>query len=1375
MDVELVTECVSDEDTFEVDENNDVYTTFEGEDEGDRCGICMDVVIDRGVLDCCQHWFCFTCIDNWATITNLCPLCQNEFQLITCVPVYDTIGSSKVDDDYFSRDDEWCIEGKNNTLSFPSYYIDENAVICLGGDGCKIQNGSATTEEDSNLDTSIACDSCDIWYHAFCVGFDPEGSCENSWLCPRCVDSENVQKSNETPASRSSNQCAVQNVSSECLVEAAFSGKVSVSVADAGETAVVISMIEGNQGTAGPSEKCSSMGEVSKDLNVETLVSNSSANSYKLETPSSEKSTIQSNLEAQELGLYLSRDTSFSLPSQNASSECLVQAAFSGKVSVSVADAGETAVLVSMIEGNQGTEGPSEKCPSIGEVSKDPNIETLVSSSTANNSKLETLSSEKSTIQSNLEAQELVLSLSRDASFSLPSISSGLSELKTNSSDKAMNEPSVFDGVGISSQKLFDEACESSVDLHLGLSVGSSLSVDHVNNDVAEDQVAGDAQQNSISEECLLPAGKVAPDTKGNVVEIAGAKRKRRDYCGDVHTAPVDGETKAIIETKVLAKKVRAERNSQMIQLKDQADEPVSDDSQKCSSLIVASGDNQLRGNSEKGNVSSNIMSIVRGTDRRSFKGLAAGKPSKESENAAGLRVKKILRRAAEDKESSMLVQNLRKEIREAVRNKSSKDIGENLFDPKLLAAFRVAVAGPITEPAKKLPPLVVKAKKPMLQKGKIRENLTKKIYGIGGRRRRAWTRDCEIEFWKHRCLKVTKPEKIETLKSVLDLLRKSSDRTEMKQGTAGEATNSILSRLYLADTSVFPRKDDIKPLSAFKCTGNTEESKEHTSMVKASMPSLGNHTVKTPETNKVSSKVGVPLFNNSGNKSANVPGLKREAASIKVHRNRCPEGSSISSLGGSKVNSQKEKIVKSDDVKNDKRKWALEVLARKMAVTGRNAQEKQDNALLKGNYPLLAQLPIDMRPVLAPSRHNKIPVSVRQAQLYRLTEHFLRKTNLPVTHRTADTELAVADAVNIEKEVADRSSSKLVYVNLCSQELLHRSDNINSSSATESDPSPNSAPPTDEPEQAINDLSDGPVVEALRNAGLLSDSPPNSPYHQIEEINDEDDPSKNVEEEGPDNVFEMDSHPDLDIYGDFEYNLEDEDFVGASSLKISKLQPEGESQIKVVFSTLNSDRSNNALDLEDHERTMIVEVPKGSSGLHEVDTDTSIRSLTVEGRTESTDRCLPPDPLPDKGGEEPSLAECEELYGPDKEPLISKFLEGASMLNSSGIENSPNHPQTNEDVQKEKISNRDTEKQSDYCNSVAKKVEAYIKEHIRPLCKSGVITVEQYRWTVGKTTDKVMKYHRKDKNANFLIKEGEKVKKLAEKYVETAQQMEKS
>ncbi|XP_038725825.1 uncharacterized protein LOC120016922 isoform X1 [Tripterygium wilfordii] len=60
------------------------------------------------------------------TWLNLCPLCQSEFQMITCVPVYDTLGSSKNDEEAFSRDDDWCVDWRRNTLSFPSYYIDEN-------------------------------------------------------------------------------------------------------------------------------------------------------------------------------------------------------------------------------------------------------------------------------------------------------------------------------------------------------------------------------------------------------------------------------------------------------------------------------------------------------------------------------------------------------------------------------------------------------------------------------------------------------------------------------------------------------------------------------------------------------------------------------------------------------------------------------------------------------------------------------------------------------------------------------------------------------------------------------------------------------------------------------------------------------------------------------------------------------------------------------------------------------------------------------------------------------------------------------------------------------------------------------------------------
>ncbi|KOM45696.1 hypothetical protein LR48_Vigan06g100200 [Vigna angularis] len=38
-------------DAFDANDNDDVAI------EGERCGVCMDVVIDRGVLDCCQHWY----------------------------------------------------------------------------------------------------------------------------------------------------------------------------------------------------------------------------------------------------------------------------------------------------------------------------------------------------------------------------------------------------------------------------------------------------------------------------------------------------------------------------------------------------------------------------------------------------------------------------------------------------------------------------------------------------------------------------------------------------------------------------------------------------------------------------------------------------------------------------------------------------------------------------------------------------------------------------------------------------------------------------------------------------------------------------------------------------------------------------------------------------------------------------------------------------------------------------------------------------------------------------------------------------------------------------------------------------------------------
>ena len=360
----------------------------------------------------------------------------------------------------------------------------------------------------------------------------------------------------------------------------------------------------------------------------------------------------------------------------------------------------------------------------------------------------------------------------------------------------------------------------------------------------------------------------------------------------------------------------------------------------------------------------------------------------------------------------------------------------------------------------------------------------------------------------------------------------------------------------------------------------------------------------------------------------------------------------------------------------------------------------------------------------------------IAQAQLYRLLEHFLRKANLSIIRRTAETELAVADAINIEKEVADKSNSKLVYVNLCSQELSRRSDNMNLSRDAETSP-PTSGVSSDG-EKVTND-SNLEVNEALKTAGLLSDTPPNSPSKPVEEIKEDAGFLNKSESDGPDNVFEMDSQPELDIYGDFDYDLEDDYFVGASALKISKLQQEV-SKMKVLFSTLNPDASNGSQDICDHEGSAGVGPTMASSG-HEFPTDAG--NSTVDGRANDNQ---PQNTRVDEVYGELSLAECEELYGPDKEPLIEKYPEtalvkpcelvagkeivmengchGSSEMaktsesksgnlavseahqGSVGSVNSPSHSQNTEKVQrKEKMSTVDSNKLPDSRNFVSKKV----------------------------------------------------------------------
>ncbi|XP_042383345.1 uncharacterized protein At4g10930-like isoform X1 [Zingiber officinale] len=1377
--------------------------------ENERCGICMDVVIDRGALDCCNHWFCFACIDNWATITNCCPICKNEFRLITCLPVYDTTGSASVENYLLSRDEDWSVQGKNNTLSFPSYYISEDAVACLDGDGCKVRSGLATIEDDLAFDTSIACDSCDIWYHAFCVGFHLESTSIGSWLCPRCLSVEGLQNVDHGPVEDQGVNSVSNDPELRWAIDHSFLGKVSVSVADDGETAVVVSMVPKNQIDA---NKVGSSLENHVNTNTrkenETSLANSNVDNILLNVPVDKIAGY--NLRCNDLNYSKDR-----------------------------------------IDGMDTEEDNNRNCL----LDRSPEIEQLDDELEKVPSSLPSLSSAPSNILDSttglsqvqlhgpLEdnfAKETMCNSSRydehDDSFSLSCGSyQNIAELHQDKFDE-LADVAGNDSLVISRSLHNPEECNMSVDGIITSSV--------------EDVV------NAICQEDF----KVASSEKDNTIESsAGVSMKENtvesnDLIMDVNSISKQNgkrkqESQVEIKTVECSKKLKLDKISLMKPLGSQvnANIPI------YSKAVTDNEDDNRKYTAKDGVLPPDIMSIVRERKHKPHDG-QIGRVNKlkgNTDDLAGLRVKKIMRRVGDKADKEIMVQKLGKEIEEAIQDKTSCS-KDSTFHSQLLTAFREVIMKPRIEVTNKFEPNL-RIRKQLLKKGKIRENLTKKIYATtSGRRRRAWDRDWDIEFWKHRCPKV-KPEKIETLQSVLELLKKVSApcSESMDLGPEGDAKNSILSRVYLADASVFPRKDDIKPLSAV-----IGEEKDKILANDASCDVVANIT----KGSKLQTKS--QLSGNEGKHYCAPVALKQKsgtspvlAASILKSKAKNSKETSVSSTN------LKETDNKSAMDKSAKRKWAMEILARKNASTSSRAVQdiQVDGALLKGNYPLLAQLPSDMRPVPAPGRQNIIPFSVRQAQLYRMAEHYLRRTNLSVIHRTADVELAVADAINVEKDISERSKSKMVYINLCAQ-ILSQCTSLQSDATTfgqmvhkdcsvdqgVENPENGKKQDTEETISKITPVGFTDVEEILRVAGLC-DSPPSSPVRIIKDHNN--DVGPNSEHQKVENVLPV-IHPQC-THEDSKLKLDDDVYSASSSCANSSKGSESENgnvTIKSIlsppeepfkYSNYDSSKSKSSAEMlsVNNQENGVVEAPSSKSkSSAEMLSVNNQDNVVVEAPSSNCLNLLQQDNSCGKGNvlvkfdsstpifqqeklNELSSPEPNKLHEPKKEPLtISTDVIGEDSnvmeredASSSGIINknkcdsskdgsavpkletnslsensvlgdevplkgvSSRGKSSSDSLSCEVAPNVELSKpsgssSSEPSHSVYKKVEAYIKEHIRPLCKSGVITVEQYRWVVGRTTDKVMGYHGDAKTANFLIKEGDKVKKLAEQYIEVAQ-----
>ncbi|MCO5605390.1 hypothetical protein L7F22_059574 [Adiantum nelumboides] len=132
------------------------------------CGICLNetATIERGKLDCCDHFFCFGCIMEWAKVESRCPMCKQRFATVakagsSMSKRTRTVRIPLRDQVYVPPEDD---------LPFEDPYAD---VICMECHGIG----------DEGL--LLLCDRCDSAAHTFCVGLGrsvPRGD----WYCRDC-------------------------------------------------------------------------------------------------------------------------------------------------------------------------------------------------------------------------------------------------------------------------------------------------------------------------------------------------------------------------------------------------------------------------------------------------------------------------------------------------------------------------------------------------------------------------------------------------------------------------------------------------------------------------------------------------------------------------------------------------------------------------------------------------------------------------------------------------------------------------------------------------------------------------------------------------------------------------------------------------------------------------------------------------------------------------------------------------------------------------------------------------------------------------------------------------------------------------------------
>ncbi|KAH6801057.1 hypothetical protein C2S52_001521 [Perilla frutescens var. hirtella] len=139
-------------------------------ESADCCGICLsEAGVSRGHIDCCNHYYCFVCIMEWAKVESKCPLCKRRFSTIRRPPKPPVFATERLVQ--VPIRDQVCHYFGNATIGPPSLYSEVKCSICQG------------IADESLL---LLCDLCDSSSHTYCVGLGytvPEGD----WFCQDCT------------------------------------------------------------------------------------------------------------------------------------------------------------------------------------------------------------------------------------------------------------------------------------------------------------------------------------------------------------------------------------------------------------------------------------------------------------------------------------------------------------------------------------------------------------------------------------------------------------------------------------------------------------------------------------------------------------------------------------------------------------------------------------------------------------------------------------------------------------------------------------------------------------------------------------------------------------------------------------------------------------------------------------------------------------------------------------------------------------------------------------------------------------------------------------------------------------------------------------